>query len=128
MKKQKDKLMVVFILLALIGGFVWSQINGMEHIEDINGPDDYSLAVITDEEITAKGAKQCVGGPNTSKNKTSSMRARSSQKWNPPRMATSTSSWTMWSPACTICTSQARAPHLNLCPLTLTTKCKEERV
>ena len=70
MKKLKDKLMVVFIILALIGGFIWSQINAMEHIEDINGPDDYSLAVITDEEIAAKGAKQCVGGPNTSRNKT----------------------------------------------------------
>ena len=62
--------MVVFILLALIGGFVWSQIDGMEHIEDTNGPDDYSLAVITDEDITAKGGKKCVGGPNTSRSKT----------------------------------------------------------
>ena len=70
MRKLKDKLMVVFILLALIGGFIWSQIDGMEHIEDINGPDDYSLAVITDEDITAKGGKKCVGGPNTSRNKT----------------------------------------------------------
>ena len=70
MKTLKDKLLVVFILLALVGGFVFSQINAMEHIEDTNGAEDYSLAVITDEEITAKGVKKCVGGPNTSKNKT----------------------------------------------------------
>ena len=70
MKKLKDKLMVVVILLALAGGFIWSQIDAMEQIEDTNGPDDYSLAVITDEEIVAKGVKKCVGGPNTSKNKT----------------------------------------------------------
>ena len=70
MRRLKDKLVVIFILVALVGGFVFSQINGMEHIEDINGPDDYSLAVITDEEIAAKGKKVCVGGPNTSRSKT----------------------------------------------------------
>ena len=70
MRKIKDKLMVGFIILALIGGFIYSRIDQMEHIEDTNGPDDYSLAVITDEEIAAKGKKVCVGGPNTSRNKT----------------------------------------------------------
>lgn len=70
MKRLKDKLTVVFILLALIGGFIWSQIDRMEQIEDTNGSDDYSLDVITDEEIAAKGKKVCVGGPKTSSSKT----------------------------------------------------------
>ena len=70
MRRLKDKLVVIFILAALVGGFVFSQINGMEHIEDINSPDDYSLAVITNEEIAADDRKTCVGGPNTSRNKT----------------------------------------------------------
>ena len=52
MRKLKDKLTVTFILLALIGGFIYSRIDAMEHIEDTNGAEDYSLAVITDEEIT----------------------------------------------------------------------------
>ena len=73
MRKLKDKLTVVFILLALIGGFIYSRIDAMEHIEDTNGAEDYSLAVITDEEITAEGRKKCVGGPNTSTNKTTFM-------------------------------------------------------
>lgn len=70
MKKLKDSLLVIVIFAALIGGFIYSQIDAMEHIEDTNGPDDYSLAVITDEEIAAKGKKMCVGGPNTSSSKT----------------------------------------------------------
>ena len=70
MKRLKDKLLVIVIFVALIGGFIFSQINGMEQIEDTNGPDDYSLAVITNEEIAADGPKACVGGPNTSRSKT----------------------------------------------------------
>lgn len=70
MKRLKDRLMVIVILVALVGGFIYSQIDAMEHIEDTNGPDDYSLAVITDEEIAAKGRKVCVGGPDTSRSKT----------------------------------------------------------
>ena len=70
MRRLKNTLLVIFIIAAVIGGFVFSKINGMEQIEDINGPDDYSLAVITNEEIAADGRKACVGGPNTSRNKT----------------------------------------------------------
>ena len=70
MRRLKDALFVIFILVALAGGFIYSQIDAMEQIEDTNGPDDYSLAVITDAQIAAEGKKTCVGGPNTSRNKT----------------------------------------------------------
>ena len=70
MKRLKDTLLVAVIIAALAAGFVWSRIDSMEHIEDTNGPDDYSLAVITDAEIAADGKKVCVGGPDTSSDKT----------------------------------------------------------
>lgn len=38
---------------------------GAEHIEDTNGPDDNSLATLTDADILAD-SRQCVGGPNRS--------------------------------------------------------------
>lgn len=70
MRRLKDTLFVIFIIAALAAGFIWSRIDAMEQIEDTNGPDDYSLAVITDTEIAADGKKVCVGGPNTSRSKT----------------------------------------------------------
>lgn len=36
---------------------------GAEHIEDVNGPDDFSLATLTDADILADSF-ECVGGPN----------------------------------------------------------------
>lgn len=38
---------------------------GAEHIEDTNGPNDYSLATLTDADLLADSF-ECVGGPNRS--------------------------------------------------------------
>ena len=40
MRRLKDTLVVVLIIAAVVGGFVFSKINAMEHIEDTNGPDN----------------------------------------------------------------------------------------
>ena len=70
MSRLKDKLFVLVIVVLVAGGFIFSKINAMDHIEDTNGPDDYSLAVITEEQIVSTGRKQSVGGPHTSRSKT----------------------------------------------------------
>lgn len=69
MKKIKDTLFIIAVVAVIAIGFLWSHLFGMEHIEDTNGPDDFSLAVITEADIAGKGVKECVGGPNTSRSK-----------------------------------------------------------
>ena len=69
MKRIRDGLFVILILATVAGGFLFFHFFGMEHIEDVNGPDDCSLAVITEAEITGEGTKECVGGPNTKERK-----------------------------------------------------------
>ena len=53
---------VLPIVLVLIIGFFF--LPKMEHIDDTNGPDDFSLATLTDEDILAS-TLSCTGGPNT---------------------------------------------------------------
>ena len=53
MKKLKDRLFAIAIVIAVIGGFIYANVTGIDHIEDTNGPDDHSLATITAEEISA---------------------------------------------------------------------------
>jgi len=52
---------VVPIVLVLIIGFFF--LPKMEHIDDTNGPGDFSLATLTDEDILAS-TLSCTGGPN----------------------------------------------------------------
>ena len=52
---------VIPIVLVLIIGFFF--LPKMEHIDDTNGPDDFSLATLTEEDIFAK-TLSCTGGPN----------------------------------------------------------------
>lgn len=65
MKENQKTLLIAVVALVLFG--IWTLLGGndVEHIEDINGPDDYSLAVITEEEILGKGIKSAKGGPKT---------------------------------------------------------------
>ena len=68
---EKDKtLLIVFGTMAILFA-IWFFLGGTkaEHIEDTNGPDDYSLAVITEEDIFAKGVKTAKGGPKTKTSK-----------------------------------------------------------
>lgn len=67
--KSKNNTMILVIVVAAVLLGVWLFLGGgdAEHIEDINGPEDISLATITQEDILAKGVQTCVGGPNTEK-------------------------------------------------------------
>lgn len=49
--KKRNSLLII-IVIAFAGFFLYSLIaGGLEHIEDTNGPDNYELTVITDEDI-----------------------------------------------------------------------------
>ena len=50
-EKTKKILAGIFALVLVAVCGVWFLMDGMEHIEDTNGPDDFSLAVITDGNI-----------------------------------------------------------------------------
>ena len=50
-KKMKDILWGIFAVVLVVVCAVWMLGDDLEHIEDTNGPDDYSLTTITDENI-----------------------------------------------------------------------------
>ena len=54
---------VIPIILIVIAGFLFMP--KMEHIEDVNGPGDFTLATLTDADILAR-TLTCTGGPNKS--------------------------------------------------------------
>ena len=49
--KTKDILIKVAAALLIIVGGIWLFLSKVEHIEDTNGPDNYSLTTITDQNI-----------------------------------------------------------------------------
>lgn len=51
MKKIKNLLVIIICIAAAVFVIVSMINDGCEHIEDTNGPDDYSLQTITDENI-----------------------------------------------------------------------------
>lgn len=52
MSPKQNKLFPFLIAIVVIGLFIYSVLTSdLEHIEDANGPDNYALAVITDEDI-----------------------------------------------------------------------------
>lgn len=53
---------VIPIVIVLIIGFFF--LPKMDHIDDTNGPDDFTLVTLTEEDIFAS-ALSCTGGPNT---------------------------------------------------------------
>ena len=65
MRRIKDFLLKVVIIVALVAGLIICFTNKMDHIEDTNGPDDMSLAVITEADILDSDMHQSVGGPHT---------------------------------------------------------------
>lgn len=64
MRRLKDFLVKVFIVAAVVVSLILCFTNKMEHIEDTNGPDDMSLAVITEADIL-EADMGSVGGPHT---------------------------------------------------------------
>lgn len=50
-EKFKKILTIVGVIAFIAIGIIWIFGRGIEHIEDTNGPDDYSLTTITDENI-----------------------------------------------------------------------------
>ena len=63
MKSRLPNWAVIPILFVLIVGFLF--LPKMEHIEDANGAEDFSLATLTDSDILADSLT-CTGGPNRS--------------------------------------------------------------
>lgn len=53
MANEKLKKAATFLFAAVLVavGFLWFSKTGLEHIEDTNGPDNYTLQVITDDNI-----------------------------------------------------------------------------
>ena len=64
MRRLKDFLMKIFIVVAVAAGLILCLTNKMDHIEDTNGPEDMSLAVITEADILDADMGS-VGGPHT---------------------------------------------------------------
>ena len=52
-KKLKDILWIIFAVAVIAIAAFWFLGSDLEHIADTNGPDDYSLTTITDENILA---------------------------------------------------------------------------
>ncbi len=72
-KKTKEKLITAAIIAAVAAAVVWLFFGGIDHIEDTNGPDDYSLTTVTDEDIInmnlgAKGYKKSTGSISLGEN------------------------------------------------------------
>lgn len=63
LQKQNNVLWIIFAVVMVALGAYFFLIDSMEHIEDANGPDNYALAVITDENII----KQDMGALNVKK-------------------------------------------------------------
>ena len=49
--RMRGKLVAIGMVVLMAVSVLWMVFDGVEAIEDTNGPDDFSLAVITDEEI-----------------------------------------------------------------------------
>ena len=61
--KRSHRLLIGVGIIAMAVCFLFA--GCMEQIEDVNGPDDHSLATLTDADLLAD-SRQCVGGPNRS--------------------------------------------------------------
>lgn len=63
LQKQNNLLWIIFaVVMVVVGGYLFLT-SDLEHIEDTNGPDNYALTTITDENIT----KQDMGALNINK-------------------------------------------------------------
>lgn len=51
LQKQNNVLWIIFAVVMVVLGAYLFLTDNMEHIEDTNGPDNYALTVITDENI-----------------------------------------------------------------------------
>jgi len=66
-EKTKKILIIAAAIVIVAVVAVWFILGGTEHIEDTNGPDNYALQTITDENII-KMDMGATGGPKISKN------------------------------------------------------------
>jgi len=67
MRISKNILLWIFAIALIVVAVIWFMGSDLEHIEDTNGPDNYSLTTITDANII-KMDTGSLGGPNKSKN------------------------------------------------------------
>ena len=65
-EKAKKLLTTVAVMALVIVAGVWILLNGPEHIEDTNGPIDFSLQTITDQQVIDNSFGS-VGGPKISR-------------------------------------------------------------
>ena len=64
-EKTKKILLAVGAVVLIAVCAVWFLGSDLEHIEDTNGADNFSLATLTEEDLLAKSLT-CTGGPNRS--------------------------------------------------------------
>jgi len=67
MKLNKNILFGLGVIVLVAVAVLWLILGGTDHIEDTNGPDNYALQTITDENII-KMDIGATGGPKISKN------------------------------------------------------------
>lgn len=67
MQKMKGLLVVLLVVAVVVAYFVIG--NNAVVFEDTNGPDDMSLAILTEEDILSRGAGMAVSGPRTKEHK-----------------------------------------------------------
>ncbi len=79
MKKNKLFGIIIAIAVAAVAIFMFMG-NGMEHIEDTNGAENFALQTITDENIINKDIG-AIGGPNMSTDNISNTTTYSSKKF-----------------------------------------------
>lgn len=78
---KKNKLFGIIIAIAVVAVAIFMFMgNGMEHIEDTNGAENFALQTITDENIINKDIG-AIGGPNMSTDNISNTTTYSSKKF-----------------------------------------------
>ena len=50
-KRTKELLLTVAVIVVVAAAVIWALFGGIDHIEDTNGADDYSLETLTDKNI-----------------------------------------------------------------------------
>lgn len=78
---KKNKLFGIIIAIAVVAAAIFMFMgNGLEHIEDTNGAENFALQTITDANIINKDIG-AVGGPNMSTDNISNTTTYSSEKF-----------------------------------------------
>ncbi len=78
-ENSKNKLLGIGIIIIIIVAVAWFMLTGVKHIEDLNGPDNYTLQQITESNIINRDISS--RGLKTSTNVLSDITTYSSKKF-----------------------------------------------